>query len=1004
MYRPLLVLVLLLSAVFAASQRAIAAEPSPEDAQFFEAKIRPILAENCHRCHGEKKQNGRLRLDSLAPLLAGGESGPAITPGKPEESLLIEAINYASLEMPPDARLKPEQVSLLTEWVKRGAPWPGSGDVALQPRKTALVVTDEDRQHWSFQPVKHSPLPPIQNPKSKIQNCIDAFILAKLFEKQLAPSPEATKRELFRRASFDLTGLPPGADEIEAFAADERPDSYERTIDRLLASPQHGERWARHWLDIVRFAQTNGLERDDEKPLAWRYRDYVIGAFNSDKPYDQFVIEQLAGDEVSPLTDDSLSATGFYRLGVWDDEPDDGKQAKADEFDDIVATTGSAFLGVTLGCARCHDHKFDPISQEDYYSITAFFSNIHLYGKVSDIVGGGQPVDKEGVFQKLPSGRGETLCVRERSTPPQAINILVRGNAHTPGKPVQPRFVEVLCPTKEATSPELPQYRLAVFDYANSSRGRRTALARWIASEENPLTARVIVNRLWHYHFGRGIVASPSDFGHTGMAPTHPELLDFLAGELTRGDWQLKRMHRLMMASATYRQTSRILDFGLPILDSKVDAAAAIQNPKSKIQNAQIVDPGNTLLWRQNFRRLEAEALRDSILAASGELNLQMGGRGIFPTLPPEVLEKQSRPGSGWDNKAPADQQARRSVYIFVKRTLGVPLLESFDVASPDTPTAGRNVTTVAPQALILLNSDFMNRQAAALANRVARTAGTEPHKQIAAAYQFALGRQPTDRERGLALAFLERETARWQTAAKRGRESIATTTHPMEGGLPQLTEGPLAVASEDVQLLGWKHFGGRWRKRDDGGCQVDAHPGAKIVRDRLEFGDGTVEAQVMLLEGGGDAGLIVRVSEPGLGTDALTAYYINFRKDALRLGKHENNYRDLKSVRLAVEEDKWHDLKVELAGSRIRVWLDGAKEPQIDYIDATPLPAGSIGFRTYQIQSAVRQIRLTRGEKTEDVPMEYVQPTSATTNAADRPLAELCKLILNLNEFVYID
>jgi hypothetical protein len=969
---PRLALVLLLAVALAAGSSAGGAEPSAEDTQFFEAKIRPILVENCHRCHGEKKQQGKLRLDSLATLLAGGESGPAITPGNPEESLLIEAINYASLEMPPDGRLKPEQVALLTEWVKRGAPWPGSGDVALQPRKTALVVTDEDRQHWSFQPVKQPPQPSIRNPQSAIRNPTDLFILARLAEKQLAPSPEATNRELIRRASFDLAGLPPTVDEIDAFTADERPDAYERTIDRLLASPQHGERWGRHWLDIVRFAQTNGLERDDEKPFAWRYRDYVIGALNADKPYDQFVIEQLAGDEVSPLTDDSLSATGFYRLGVWDDEPDDGKQAKADEFDDIVATTGSAFLGITLGCARCHDHKFDPISQEDYYSITAFFSNIHLYGKVSDIVGGGQPVDKEGVFRQLPSGRGETLCVRERATPPQAINILVRGNAHTPGKPVQPRFVEVLCPTKDATNPELPKYRLAIFDFANSSRGRRTALARWIASEENPLTARVIVNRLWHYHFGRGIVASPSDFGHTGMAPTHPELLDYLASELTGGDWQLKRIHRMIVTSATYRQTSRIADFGFRIADSGAG-------------NPQLIDPANTLLWRQNMRRLEAESLRDNILAASGELNLQMGGRGIFPTLPPEVLEKQSRPGSGWDNKAPAAQQARRSVYIFVKRTLGVPLLESFDVASPDTPTAGRNVTTVAPQALILLNSDFMNQQAAALARRVSKASGADPQQQIAAAYRFALGREPTDRELGLALAFLERETARWS------KPDMRAVTEPTE--------------SADVQLLGWKHFGGKWQKRDDGGCQVEAHSGAKIVRDGLELSDGTVEAQVMLMDGSGDAGLIVRVREPSLGTDALTAYYINLRKDALRLGKHENNYRDLKSVRLAVEEDKWHDLKVELAGGRIRVFLGGAKEPQIDYTEPDPLKAGSIGFRTYQIDSAVRQIRVTRDGKSEDVPMEYVQPASTASSTAEgRALAELCKLILNLNEFVYVD
>ncbi|HEX5105192.1 MAG TPA: DUF1553 domain-containing protein, partial [Pirellulaceae bacterium] len=494
----------------------------------------------------------------------------------------------------------------------------------------------------------------------------------------------------------------------------------------------------------------------------------------------------------------------------------------------------------------------------------------------------------------------------------------------------------------------------------------------------------------------------PSDFGHTGMAPTHPELLDYLANELTSGDWHLKRLHRMMMTSATYRQSSRILDFGLPILDS-TENTAAIQNPKSKIQNPQLVDPDNTLLWRQNFRRLEAEALRDSILAASGELNLQMGGRGIFPTLPPEVLSKQSRPGAGWENNAPADQQARRSVYIFVKRTLGVPLLESFDVATPDSPAASRNVTTVAPQALILLNSAFMQYQSAALAERVVLSAGADRPQQIAAAYRLALGREPTDRELGLALAFLERETARWQAAAERGRESIADTSRPLENGAPQLTPDPLA--SEEVQLLGWKHFGGQWRKREDGGCQVEAHPGAKVVRESLELTDGTVEAQVMLLDGGGDAGLIVRVSEPQHGTNALTSYNINLRKDQLRLGKHENNWQALRTTNINIEPEKWHDLKVELAGGRIRVWLGGSKEPQIDYTDPEPLKAGSVGFRTFQVGAAVRQIRIIRGDKSEDVPMEYVEATDATPSSAQaRALAELCKLFLNLNEFVYID
>jgi Protein of unknown function (DUF1553)/Protein of unknown function (DUF1549)/Planctomycete cytochrome C len=734
---------------------AVAAEPTAEQALFFESKIRPILVENCHRCHGEMKQSGKLRLDSAAALFAGGESGPAVVPEQPEKSLLVEAINYQSLEMPPDAKLKPEHVKLLTEWVKLGAPWPGSGEIALQPRKGGLVVTDADRQHWSFQAVKVQRTKEPKNRRTEgrqfVRNSIDEYILDRLAAIGLSPSPPAEKRQLIRRLTFDLTGLPPTAEEIAAFTADGSPDAYERRIDRLLASPQYGERWGRHWLDVVRFAQSNGLERDSEKPLAWRYRDYVIRALNQDKPYDQFLIEQLAGDELTPVTDDSLSATGYYRLGAWDDEPDDGKQAKADEFDDIVSTTASAMLGLTLGCARCHDHKFDPLGQEDYYSFTAFFQNIHLYGKVADVVGGGQPVDKEGIFRPLPSGAGETLCVREREGPPPPTFVFVRGNAHTPAKQVQPRFIEVLSRSSEARQPRLPEAEAS----SPATRGRRLTLARWIANKENPLTARVAVNRLWQQHFGRGIVATPSDFGRTGMEPSHPELLDFLASELIDGGWELKRMHRAIMSSGTYRQGSTN-EFKVQSSKFKVDGSGVTLNFEPGTLNPSLVDPDNTLLWRQNLRRLEAEAIRDAILAASGELNLQMGGRGIFPTLPPEVLAKQSRPGNGWDKSPPAEQ-ARRSVYIFVKRTLGVPLLESFDVASPDTSTPSRSVTTVAPQALILLNSDFLQQQAAALARRVRQGADGKPQDEVRAAYQRALGREPSEREQAIAVEFLQR-------------------------------------------------------------------------------------------------------------------------------------------------------------------------------------------------------------------------------------------------------
>ncbi|HZL89734.1 MAG TPA: DUF1553 domain-containing protein [Pirellulaceae bacterium] len=991
-----------------------AERPTAEQLEFFEKKVRPILAENCHKCHGEKKQQGNLRLDSRGTILAGGDLGPAIVPGKPEESLLLEAINYKSLEMPPDVRLKPEQIATLTEWVKMGAPWTPGGETALQPRKGALEISDTDRQFWSFRPITDPPLPlegedrgqrsEVRGAVEPVRNSIDAFIRHKLAEKRLAPSPPATRRELLRRASVDLTGLPPTYEEIEEFASDSSPDAFERRADRLLASPSHGERWGRHWLDIVRFAQTNGYERDDEKPNAWRFRDYVIRALNADKPYDRFLVEQLAGDELTPLTDDSIAATAYYRLGVWDDEPDDPRQADADELDDIVSATGSAMLGLTIGCARCHDHKFDPIAQEDYYSFTGFFANIHRYGKMAETVGGGQPLNKEGVFRDLPSGGGQTLCVSERMDPPKPTHILIRGDAGSPGKQVQPRFVEVLCTTKTAALPNLPEIENEPSHSSGTrsvplTHGRRLTLARWIASGENPLAARVIVNRLWHHHFGRGIVPTPSDFGHTGQPPSHLELLDHLASELVRGQWELKRLHRRIVTSATYRQSSRAEGSEFRVQGSVAGGQRSevrgqenqlAPSPQSLAPSAdpQLVDPDNTLLWRQNLRRMEAEVLRDATLSVAGSVNFQMYGRGIFPTLSAEVLSSQSRPGNGWENNQPLAQQARRSVYIFAKRTLGVPLLESFDAASPDTPTSRRNVTTVAPQALILLNGEFMQQQSAALAERIAREAPGDAAAQVVRAYQLALGRLPSDSERQIAASYLAREQARWQT---------------LERDQPELFRA--AGNADGTKLEGWEQYGGKWQLREDGGLQVDATQGAKIVHQKLELRDGTIEAQVMLLEGGGDAGLILRVNQAERGVDTLHAYNINFRKDQLRLGKHQNDWKALATSAMELAPRQWHDVKVVLEGARIRVFVGGAKEPQIDYTDEAPLPQGKIGFRTYSISSAVRNFRVQTAERTATLDFKpsgssFLSPTPA----AQRALAALCKLVLNLNEFVYVD
>src|SRR5262245_32672489 len=710
---------LLLAAVLVGASppgRTAEDEPTPEQVPAFEQQVRPLLATHCFKCHGPAKHRGDLRLDSRSALMSGGQTGRVVVPGKPNESLLIDAINYRRLEMPPNKRLGSKDVATLTEWVRMGAPYPGTTPIA-QPRKPGFSVTDEDRKFWAFRPVNRPAVPQVG-----AVHPVDAFVLRKLRDKGLSLSPPADRRILIRRVTFDLTGLPPTPEEVDAFLADNAPDAYERLVDRLLSSPAYGERWGRHWLDVVRFAQTNGYERDDEKPNAWRYRDYVIRSLNEDKPYDRFVKEQLAGDELDTVSDDSLTATAFYRLGVWDDEPDDKRQADFDELDDMLSVTGSTFLGLTVGCARCHDHKFDPIGQEDYYSMLAFLRNIKPYVKAED------KDAAKVLFAKLKHG-GRTLAVHENGPIAPPTHVLTRGSAATPRKVVAPQFLRVLCPSDERAVPGLPTPSPSA-----KTTGRRRVLADWIASCDNPVTARVMVNRLWHHHFGRGLVATPSDFGHTGLAPTHPELLDWLASELVDGGWRLKRIHRLILTSQTYRQSSRVAN-----------------------DKALLIDPGNVLLWRQNLRRLEAEAIRDTILAVSGLLDRTMGGRGIFPTLPPEVLATQSMPGRGWD-KSSEQEQARRSVYIFVKRTLGVPLLDTFDFGSPDTPTAARAITTIAPQALLLLNSVFMDQQSLALADRLLRGGERRPQAQVERLFRLAFTRRPTEKEETLALRYLERE------------------------------------------------------------------------------------------------------------------------------------------------------------------------------------------------------------------------------------------------------
>ncbi len=647
-------------------------------------------------------------------------------------------------------------------------------DVSPALRRAPFALEESDRQWWAFQPVVRPVIP------ADTGHPIDALLQLQRRSRNLSPNPPASPRELLRRLYFDVLGLPPSMEEVSAFEQDPSEANWRRQVDRVLARPEYGERWGRHWLDLVRYAESNGYERDGAKPEAWRYRDYVVQSFNHDKPYDQFLIEQLAGDELPEFSAEAIVATGFYRLHVWDDEPDSTLVSEFDDLDDIMVTTSAAFLGLTMGCARCHDHKFDPISQADYYQMLAYFRSINPYGN-HHTGGGGRGTGRitRPLVPHLEFGRWELLRLdrlkplRDRlaqttgdeprrqlteeirrletqahpfpvalavaEDPIKPTRILRRGDVLTPGAEVQPAMPAVLrVPSPEIRPPgNLPP-----------TSGRRMAMARWMVDPANPLTSRVLVNRLWQHLFGVGLVPTPNDFGRTGLRPTQPELLDWLASEFIEGGWRMKRIHRLILTSDAYRMSSR----------ANRDEALAR-------------DEANTFLWRQNPRRLEAEAVRDSLLAAVGTLNLKSGGPSFYPALAQEVHGTQDSAGKGWGESPPAEQD-RRSIYIFAKRALVTPLLEAFDCPASTVPIGTRSVTTVAPQSLMLLNDAFVRRQAARLADRLTRECGDDDRRLMIRAFELVLQRAPTDTEIEASQRMLgeQRQLATGKSPAERDR------------------------------------------------------------------------------------------------------------------------------------------------------------------------------------------------------------------------------------------
>ncbi len=696
---------------------ALSDEPNRTDKAFtadqirlYESEVKPILTQHCLKCHGAgPKIRGGFRLDSREAVLRGGDLGPAASPGDPSHSLLVKAINYVELEMPPAGKLPAREIEILTRWVRDGLPWtsrspaPPGAPAGVSPARQKTA-----RDDWSWRPVKR-PVIRVGKNDAWCPTPVDAFIRARLEAEGLEPAPPADRPTFIRRLSYDLTGLPPTPEEIDAFIADRSPDAFERLTERLLASPHYGEKWGRHWLDLVRFGETNGYERDSAKPFAWRYRDYVIASFNQDKPFDQFVREQLAGDEIAPGAAEALIATGFYRLGIWDDEPADRELARYDGLDGILSTTAGVVLGMSINCARCHDHKVDPIPQRDYYRLLAVFHNVtHSNGKDLKKVKAADGTQIE-VMSVAERGRAET-------------HILLRGNPSLRGDRVEPGVPQILGGLSFA-SPNEPQPR------------PRQALAEWLTDAHNPRTARVMANRIWQYHFGRGIVPTPNEFGGLGEAATHPELLDWLAAELIDGGWRMKRMHRAIVLSSAYRMSSR----------------------GSEISLAR--DPSNRWFWRFPMRRLTAEEVRDSILSVAGTLNLKAGGPPVYPPIPSEVMAGQSVPGQGWP-VSPQSEASRRSVFVHVKRSLLVPILATHDAADTDLSCPVRYTTTVPTQALGLLNGSFANEQAARFAERLKREAPDCLESQVRLALKLTTGRNPENVEVTKDVAFVKRIAA----------------------------------------------------------------------------------------------------------------------------------------------------------------------------------------------------------------------------------------------------
>jgi len=694
----------------------------------FVAHVRSVLLDRCVKCHGGEKTRGGLDLTSREALLKGGDNGPVIVPHQAKASRLYQlAAHLDKPHMPPKGdKLSAQQTAHLAAWLDLGAPY-DRPLVNKGAAKKAMIVTDEDRHFWSFQPLQRPAVPKIKN-EAWCCTPIDHFILAKLEEKSLLPNAEANRRKLIRRAYFDLIGLPPTPQEVEAFVKDPSADAYDKLLDRLLSSPHFGERWARHWLDIARFAESHGYEQDYDRPNAYHYRDFVIKAFNQDLPYNTFVRWQLAGDEIEPDNPLALTATGFLAAGVHSTQitKNQVEKERYDELDDMTRTVGTAMLGLTVGCARCHDHKYDPIPTKDYYRLLSTFTKTVRS-------------DYDIVFDKTnPRAAKVKALICSEGVPAlrthtqggdflEQTHFLNRGDPNQKGAIATPSFPQVLMRAPEGEK----RWQTKPPAGWRTSYQRR-ALAGWITDVEygaGHLLARVIVNRLWQHHMGRGIVATPSDFGYQGEKPTHPELLDFLATELIANGWRLKPIHKLIMQSAVYRQGS--------------------QFDKERAR----VDVDNRLHWRRVPQRLEGEIIRDALLAVGGNLDPRLFGPGTLDA-----------------------NHKRRSIYFFIKRSKLIPTMVLFDGPDSLQGVEQRTTTTIAPQALLLMNNGMVRGCAEGLAKRIVPSADTGLADAVKSGYAIALGRAPTEKEEGELLRFVKEQMASYQAERKPEPRRLALT------------------------------------------------------------------------------------------------------------------------------------------------------------------------------------------------------------------------------------